>query len=170
MAGIDVLGVGQGPSFVSGDYLSAISTQSKTLTLAYNPTRVENFTSLAASGITIAGGGLDEIYFSKTGLYNVQFSLQVTNNDNQEHLFYVWGAINGVSIPLSASILSIQSTHGGDKGHVIAALNFFISVTAGQYFNLVWSGDNTNIAIETIPSPANPIPVSPACILTISEV
>ncbi len=100
----------------------------------------------------------------------MQFSLQVTNNDNQEHLFYVWGAINGVSIPLSASILSIQSTHGGNKGHVIAALNFFISVTAGQYFNLVWSGDNTNIAIETIPSPANPIPVSPACILTISEV
>jgi len=129
MAAIDVAAVGQPASFVSGDYLSAISTQSKTLTLAYNPTRVENFTSLAASGITIAGGGLDEIYFSKTGLYNVQFSLQVTNNDNQEHLFYVWGAINGVSIPLSASILSIQSTHGGNKGHVIAALN------SGLYFD-----------------------------------
>lgn len=170
MAAIDVAGVGQPPGFISGDYLSAISVQSQTLTLAYNPIRVEGFTASQSSGITIAGAANDEIYFSKTGLYNVQFSLQVTNNDNQAHLFYVWGAINGVTIPLSGSIMTVHSTHGGRKGHMIAALNLFISVTAGQYFNLVWSGDNTNIATETILSPAPTIPVSPACILTISEV
>ena len=170
MAAIDLLGVGQAGSFVSGNYLSAVSLQGQTINVPYNPTRVEGFSVLESNGISVSGGGLDEIYFSKTGLYNVQFSLQVTNNDNQAHLFYVWGAINGVSIPISSSIMTVHSTHGGKKGHMIAALNLFISVTAGQYFNLVWTGDNIDIATETIPSPGNPIPVSPACILTISEV
>lgn len=152
------------------NYLSAISTQNASLGTPYNPTRVEGFVALLVDGITVAGGGNDEVYFSTGGIYNIQWSLQVTNNDNQAHLFYVWVAVNGNTVPNSGSVLTVHSTHGGLKGHMIAALNLFLNVNPGDYFNLVWTGDNTNIALETIPSPGNPVPASPAAILTIQKI
>lgn len=153
------------------NYLSAISTQNQSMgALPFNPMRVEGFNVLANNGITVSGGGNDEIYFSTSGLYNIQWSVQVTNDSTRAHLFYIWGALNGLSLADSASVVTIHSTHGGNKGHMVVALNLYVQVTAGQYFNLVWTADDINIALETIPSPVNPVPNSPAAILTIQKI
>lgn len=170
MAGIDVLGVGQAGSFVSGDYISAISSSDQIINTPYEIKTVDAFTTLVNSGITVTGTFLDRFTFSKTALYNVQFSLQVTNNDNQAHLFYVWGCLNGNSIPDTGSIVTVHSTHGGNKGHMIVALNLFVQATAGQYFSLCWTADNIDVMLENVPPPIPAIPNSLPCILTISEV
>ncbi len=170
MAGIDVLGVGQGPSFVSGDYLSATCIQDQIINTPYETKSVEAFSLDYSNGISISGTFNERFLFSKTGIYNVQFSLQVTNDSPQAHLFYVWGAINNTAILSSCSVLTVHSTHGGNKGHMIAALNLFISVTSGQFFTLNWTADNILVQLENLGSPGFGIPNSPSAILTITEV
>jgi hypothetical protein len=89
MASVDISGTGAAGTFVSGAYLNAFSNVSQPLIgVPLTPNQVTFGTTVFASGITIAGGGLTDIVFNNAGIYNVQFSIQVTNNSTNEHEFY----------------------------------------------------------------------------------
>lgn len=168
MAGIDIAGGGTS-QFVSGDYLSAYSILGDSITTPLEVKYITVENTVLSNGITMSGGGLTDITFANPGIFNIQFSLQVTNNSPQAHLFYLWLSKNSNPVAVSASVLTIHSTHGGNKGHMIAAWNFFVQAAANDFFTLTWTADNVNIMIETIPQ-ANPIPASPSVILTVQQI
>jgi hypothetical protein len=171
MASVDISGTGGAGAFVSGAYLNAYSNVTQNLVgLPLSQTQVSFGNTVFSNGITIAGGGLTDIVFNNAGIYNVQFSIQVTNNNSQEHEFYLWAAKNSVFEPDSLSILTIYPKHGMVKGHQIAAWNFFFNVNAGDNVGLWWTADNSNISIEKIVSPGGGIPSAPSVILTVSQV
>jgi hypothetical protein len=171
MASVDISGTGGAGAFVSRAYLNAFSNVSQALIgVPLTPNQVGFGTTVFASGINIAGGGLTDIVFNSAGIYNVQFSIQVTNDAVQDHEFYLWASKNSVFEPDSLSVLTIPSKHGGIKGHQIAAWNFFFNVNAGDNVGLWWTADNSNISIEKIVSPGGGIPSAPSVILTVSQV
>ena len=170
MAGIDIAGGAGSSQFVSGYYLSAYSDQNYSLnapnavkTLQYNNTVLSN-------GITIDQFNFSKISFTYSGIYNLQFSCQVLNSSVQDHEFYLWLCKNGIPVNYSNSIVTIPSTHGGIDGHFIAAWNFVFSATAGEFYELCWSGNNTAISIETLPAIPPNIPASPSVILTVQQI
>lgn len=127
-----------------------------------------NTTSLNNNVFLSAGS---RINFPNAGVFNIQFSIQFTNNDTQIHDAVVWFRKNGTDISNSASIVSIPNKHGGIKGHFILALNLIETFNANDYVELWWSGTDLGLSLETLPAGAAPVyPASPSIIITATKV
>jgi len=53
--------------------------------------------------------------------------------------------------------------------HVVAAWNFFQTVSASDYVELKWATDNTNIVIEASAA-SSPHPATPSLIVTVQQI
>lgn len=170
MASVDVTGASiAGNIFVSGAYLSAYDTGNYSIGAAYELKKLQFGTTTLSSDVTITGVNNTDITFSSPGIYNIAFSVQVTCNTPQAHLFYLWLCLNGSPVANTNSVVTIHGTHGGNNGHSVAAWNFLVQVSASDVAQLCWSANSTAIAVETIPSPAAGVPVSPAAILSVTQ-
>ena len=121
----------------------------------------------------------DSVYLSNSsrlnvtypGVYNLQFSIQFNNTDTQIHDVDVWAAVNGTNVDNSNSQFSVPNSHGGVDGHLIAALNLFLSMQAGDYVELYWATTNTAVTIEHLPAAVSPTrPETPSVIATMAFV
>jgi len=109
------------------------------------------------------------INFPTAGVFNIQFSLQITNDDTQIQDAIVWFRKNGTDIPNSASIISVPNKHGGTKGHLILSLNLIENYVANDYVELFWAGTSIDLSLETIP--VGPFyPLVPSVIITATKV
>lgn len=118
-------------------------------------------------GITI-GSPTSRIVVGTAGLYNIQFSIQFSNDNASEDNVVVWIKFNGANVPNSASWVTVPNKHGADDGHVLMALNIFLPFAVNDYFELFWQNTDGNALIETIASGTN-YPASPGVILTVSD-
>lgn len=131
--------------------------------------------SQTVSSTTITGTRNSKITVSQNGIYNIQFSVQFVNTDSQIHDVDVWFRKNGTDIPNSNSQFSVPNKHGSIDGHLIGALNFFDSMNAGDYIELMWHTYDTSTTIQALPAvsasgttPA--IPATPSIITTVAWV
>ena len=76
-----------------------------------------------------------------TGVYKIDYSLQVFNTASQIHDLYVWLQINGVNVPGSTSQFSVTERHGGVDGAVVAYSSVTFTVTGGDEVALYWATD-----------------------------
>lgn len=107
------------------------------------------------------GSPTSRIVVANAGIYNFQFSLQLDKASGAAGHAYIWARINGVDVANSASEVAIQGTTAEN----IAAWNFVLSMNATDYFQLMWSVDDTNIQIKAVTAAA-PVPAIPSAILT----
>jgi hypothetical protein len=106
-----------------------------------------------------------------SGTYNIQFSIQFANDDAQIQDVDVWFRKNGTNVAGSNSKFSVQSKHGSIKGHLIAALNFYIDLAANDYIELMWATTSTSVIIEHIATQTSPDrPSTPSVIVTVNKV
>ena len=127
--------------------------------------------SQTVASTTLNGTIPSMITFEYSGVYNIQFSFQFTNTDSQEHDVDIWFKQNDVTLDNSNSQYTIPAKHGGVDGHLIAALNFFVEVQAGDVVEIVWHTANSAVFIEAIPAQTSPIrPATPSAIATVSFV
>lgn len=114
-------------------------------------------------GVSI-GTPASRIYVDSEGVYNFQFSLQLDKVSGGVGLFYLWARINGVDQTNSATQIRIQ----GNNAESVAAWNFVYKMTAGDYLELMWAVDTTDITIQTFAA-APPVPGIPSAILTVTN-
>jgi hypothetical protein len=106
-----------------------------------------------------------------SGTYNIQFSIQFANDDAQIQDVDVWFRKNGTNVAGSNSKFSVDSKHGSIKGHLIAALNFYIDLAANDYIELMWATTSTSVIIEHIATQTSPDrPSTPSVIVTVNKV
>lgn len=110
------------------------------------------------------GTPTSRIYVDSEGVYNFQFSLQLDKVSGGVGLFYLWARINGLDQTNSATQIRIQ----GNNAETVAAWNFVYKMNAGDYFELVWSVDTTDITIQAFAA-APPVPGIPSAILTVTN-
>lgn len=120
--------------------------------------------TVTANGVSI-GSPTSHIIVANTGVYNIQFSTQLDKASGATGHVYIWLDINGTSVANSASVVAIQGT----SAECVAAWNFVVSLTAGQYFRLMWSTNDTNVQL-TANAAAAPVPAIPSVILTVTQV
>lgn len=147
-------------------YGSFYDTTTQSIPAPFTLQTIDIGSTSLSSGVTL---GTNQLVFNNAGVYNVQFSIQVTNNDPQAHEFYVWLGKNGFDISESTTIISVPSTHGGINGHIIASLNFFVQANAFDAIELRWTAESTTITIERIVTPL-PIPAVPSVIITANQI
>lgn len=112
-----------------------------------------------------------QITVRSAGVYNIQFSLQFANSNVAIQDVDVWFRKNGSDVASSNSKFSVPNSHGGTDGHLIAALNYYIQLAAGDYMQLMWATTSTNVTIEHLAAQTSPTrPATPSAILTINKV
>lgn len=102
------------------------------------------------------------IVVADAGIYNFQFSLQLDKASGSAGHTYIWPRINGVDVANSASEVAIQGTTAEN----IPSWNFVLEMAADDYFELMWSVDDTNIQLKAVAAAA-PVPAIPSVILTV---
>ena len=122
-------------------------------TVTFNATDLSN-------GVTV-GSPTSRIVVANAGVYNFQFSLQLDKSSGAAGHTFIWARVNGSDIANSASEVAVQGT----VAELIAAWNFVLQMDANDYFELMWSVDDTNIQIKAVTAAA-PVPAIPSAILT----
>ena len=122
-----------------------------------------------AVGVSVVSNS--QITVRSAGVYNIQFSLQFANDNVAIQDVDVWFRKNGTDVAGSNSKFSVPNSHGGTDGHLIAALNFYIQLAAGDYVQLMWSTTSTDVSIEHLAAQTSPTrPTTPSAIVTINKV
>jgi len=120
-------------------------------------------------GVVVTEG--NKIYPTTPGVYNISFSVQVSNTDSQLHDASFWYRKNGVDVPYSASIRSIPNKHGSLNGRIICYVDIVFRLEPSDYVQLAWSATNTALSLETIPAGTiAPSPVSPSVICSVVQI
>ena len=121
-----------------------------------------NTTDLS-TGVTI-GSPTSRVYVDRSNVYNIQFSAQLDKSSASKGSVYIWLRHNGVDVTYSAT----QVTLSGSSAAAVAAWNFLLSMNAGDYFELMWSTDDTGCVIKAVGTSA-PVPAIPSIILTVTD-
>jgi hypothetical protein len=106
------------------------------------------------------------------GIYNVQFSVQLENQDSAQHTVDIWFRKNGTNITASNSKFTVPARKSASIfGHVIAAINYFVELAANDYIEIVWRTESTDVSLEQTPAESSPTrPATPSVIATMQYV
>jgi hypothetical protein len=123
-----------------------------------------------SNGVTIASGS--RITVADAGIWNLQFSIQFTNTTNASQDVDVWFRVNGTNVANSNSRFGFAPRKGvGDPFHIIAAMNYFVSLNATNYIEIMWRPTDVGVTIEQYPAGTSPTrPAVPSAIVTMSFV
>lgn len=127
--------------------------------------------SSATNGISVVtdGTNLTRITVANAGVYNILFSAQLSNSGGTGQTVDFWLRKNG-----STAAQNIPDTNGkvylqGNANFLMAAWNYFVSLEAGDYIQLMWTATSTNITMVT--EAANSVhPATPSIIVTLNKV
>jgi hypothetical protein len=106
-----------------------------------------------------------QIFVDNTATYNFQFSAQLKETGGGTKQVYIWPRINGVDVADSATNVTLAN---GLNAAAVAAWNFVLNLQAGDYFELIYSTDSTNVSIPYVAA-SSPVPAIPSVILTVTS-
>lgn len=110
------------------------------------------------------GSPTSRIYVVGDGVYNFQFSAQLDKTSGGVGLMYIWFRVNGVDVPNSASQVRLQN----NNAELLAAWNIILNMKSGDYFEIMWSVDDTSVILLS-QAAAAPVPAIPSVILTVTD-
>ena len=150
-----------------GSFYDTTDQTAASTTTAYPITL--NSTSLS-NGVSAASDG--KITVDQNGIYNVQFSVQLSNNDTAPQDIDIWFRVNGTNVADSNSRFGLEARKGpGDPNHTIGTVNLFLDLVADDYVELMWRTSDTDAQIEAYSAGASPTrPAIPSVIVTVSFV
>lgn len=121
----------------------------------------------SSNGVVLDPTDKTKVVFEVSGIYNIQFSMQMVSYDSTIDDVTLWFRLNGVDIPYSAGVATVPAIHGGKPGTTIISWNLVQPVNAGDYLQLLFASDTGNTVCATYPGGTTPVhPVSPSVILT----
>jgi hypothetical protein len=123
-----------------------------------------------ANGISIENG--DEVTFEYEGTYSMTFSIQITNLANSVQKAVFWVKKNGVDYPDSATEIDLQPRKSSSvPNRQVITINYVATAEAGDYVQVFWAGDSTELTVESLPAGTSPVyPAVPSIILTAVQV
>ena len=123
-----------------------------------------------SNGVTLASGS--RITVADAGIWNCQFSIQFKNTSNDGQDVDIWFRKNGTNIDNSNSRFHLsQRKSAGDPSHLIAAMNFFVSMDSADYIEIMWRTTSTAVSLEHFSTSTSPTrPAVPSAIVTMSFV
>jgi len=129
--------------------------------MTYNSTTANAQGTDLTYGVYI-GTPTSRVYVDNTATYNIQFSAQFYSASSSGKIVHIWIAINGTAVPDTATKVTVKD------GAYVAAWNFLLNLNSGDYFELYWETDNTNVSILAEVASGH-IPAIPSVILTVTS-
>lgn len=117
-----------------------------------------------ANGVSI-GTPSSRIVCQFSGLYHFEASFQLVSGSASVKNVWLWFRKNGVDIPNSALKVSLESASAVNTQHRSKQ----ISMAAGDYIELMWAADSTNVTLDNIAATAFS-PAAPAVVLSVDQI
>lgn len=151
-----------------GDYITLYDTTDQTLTASV-PKVLSLNTLDKARSISVVDGS--KITFSKSGSYNIQYSIQALNADNAQWDVSVWLKVNGVNHADSNSMFTVPARKTPSIfGKLILTSPVPVDVVAGDYVEIVVHTESSLMTVKTIPEDTvNGIPRTPSVIVVVTK-
>ena len=138
------------------DFTDQTATANTATLVALATTDFSNQVTIATSKITV----------QNAGIYNLQFSVQLENNDNAPQDVFFWLKQNGTDIVGSTGKVGLPARKNvGDPFHDIKGWNYFLSMAATDYVEIYWSTTSANVSIQTYAASASPTKPSTASVV-----
>jgi hypothetical protein len=139
---------------------------------AATTTTAANIMSFSTTDYALGASLVDntKLTVDYSGLYNIQFSVQLINTTNDVQTVSIWFSKNGTNVANSNSEFGIKPRKSsGAASQAIAALNFFIALEKDDYVELVWRPTDVDVSIEHFAAQSSPTrPATPSIIATVS--
>jgi hypothetical protein len=116
----------------------------QSIAATYTPQAVLFDTTDIADGISI-GSPASRIVVAESGLYKFDFSMQIESNSSSAKKLWIWPRIDGSDVPNSNS----EVTFSGSGTVLVPSWSWTLSLTAGQYFQIMIAGDSTDIDVTS---------------------
>jgi hypothetical protein len=139
-------------------YVNQTTTANTATLMTLNTTDFSNGVSISSSKITVI----------HPGIYNLQFSTQFQNTDNQIQDISIWLKQNGTDIPGSTGYVSIparKSASAGEEAHQITGWNYYLKMNANDYVQIYWSTTLASVTIHTYAASTGPVRPSTASVV-----
>lgn len=124
----------RGGKFINMPYAAVQRDTSFNFTAANTATLITCTTVDFTNGTSLDTS--DGIHVSQDGIYNYQFSIQMANTDSQSHNSVVWLRVNGTDVAGTSSKFDVPSKHGSSDGYLVAACNFYVSLSVDDHIEL----------------------------------
>lgn len=108
------------------------------------------------------------ITVENTGIYNLQFSAQLSNTANTTIEFDIWFAYTGSNIPHSSTSVTVNKV-AGSNGRAVAAWNYATTIQANDYIEIKWACSANTGQILALPS-SSIFPEVPSIIATLTQI
>lgn len=108
------------------------------------------------------------IRMAQTGVYNIQFSIQVEKTDSGVDFIELWLMQNNQNVYESSTQVDITSNHG----KAFVAWNFLVYVNdTNNYYELAWYSPDANILLKSRNNALDPErPAIPSVIVSVNKV
>jgi hypothetical protein len=144
---------------------SDTTTQSGSANTAY--AKRLNTTDFAHNVLIESGSRIKVL---NTGIYNLQFSTQLSNTSNTNITFDIWLAYTGSNYPNSNTQIDVNKT-AGSLGRSVAAWNYMLPIKANDYVELMWSCNASTGQLVSLGEQSNPSrPAIPSVIATLTQI
>ena len=120
-------------------------------------------TTSEAKGVSVDTNGVFTVDHS--GVYNIQFSTQITKTDPGDDIIHIWFRKNGVDIPDSDTVYTVV----GNNGKLVASLNYVETLAANSNIQIMWYSTDSSIILSA-QTATGIIPGIPSVIVTFTPV
>ncbi len=147
-----------------GSFSSSLSQTAALINTAYPITLNQ---SNIEAGVVRDTVNTSRLKVLRAGLYNIQFSLQVTKSSSSQGFIYIWPKVNGQRVTNTATKVAIE----GNGTCIVPAWNFLFSLNKDDYVELFWSVTDTSISLLAAPANADPLlwPATPSAIVSVTQ-
>jgi hypothetical protein len=157
-----------GGKFLSFPYGAFSSFDDQSALTINTPTLMTLGQTDFASSVSVESS--TNIKVANPGIYNLQWSAQFQNTDSQLQDVYIWlrqgnGAGAATDITGSTGFISVPNKHGAVNGHTIVGWNYYLSMQANDYVQLVWSTGNLATTIQHLDAGVTPTRPSTASVV-----
>jgi hypothetical protein len=120
-----------------------------------------------ANGISIVSG--TQLTVVDSGLYQFDLTLQLSSGSSSAKTVRFWYKKNGTNVPNSTRIITLDI----NNGYSPLSMADFFSLAAGEYIELWWQADDTNVSLATVAAGGtapNDYPAAPAALIAVTQV
>jgi hypothetical protein len=126
--------------------------------ITFNQTYLNNFVALQTASTS-------KIEVAVAGVYNFQLSAQLKSTNASAKDVQIWIKRGTTTIGYSGHRYTIE----GSDNHMNVNWIFDIDLAAGEYIEMYWGADDTNVTLEAIPASA-PYPAVASAVMAVNFV
>ena len=119
-----------------------------------------------SDGITIAGAPVTQITVSESGLYQFNARVQFSSGNSSLKSAWVWWKLNGTTTYANSATVGSLSDNGG---YMVLRNSEFFSLAAGDYIELMWAVDDTNLEPTNVAATAF-APAAPCAVVEVTQI